>query len=67
MTAPTHNIELGDYVRVAPTSDVWIVKRLDGPRAVLSPSSIVLAGRPRRTAQVDELTLVRATPVDDAF
>ncbi len=49
------------------TPDVWKVERLDGARAVLSPSSIALAGRPRRIAEVSSLSIVRAAPVDDAF
>lgn len=63
-------IEVGDYVRCAPTPDVWRVVRLSGDEAVLSPSSIALAGRPRRAANVAHLSVVTAlstTPIDEAF
>lgn len=66
-------IAAGDYVRLEPTRDVWKVLRVkDDGTALLSPSSITLAGRPRRVADVSRLQVVRATPlgpvdIDEAF
>lgn len=66
-------IAAGDYVRLEPTRDVWRVLRVkDDGTAVLSPSSISLAGRPRRVADLSRLQVVRPTHVgavdiDDAF
>jgi len=70
VTAQTTPIEVGDYVRVEPTTDVWTVVQTDGSRALLSPSSITLAGRPQRVAAVQRLSLVRppgAMAPDDVF
>jgi hypothetical protein len=66
--SPVELIEVGDYVRVEPTPDVWTVVRIDGSSALLSPSSIALAGRPRRVAKVTTLTVVRGVrDPDDEF
>jgi len=67
MPPPPETIELGDYVSVEPTKDVWTVTRIDGAIATLSPASIALAGRPRRIAEVRRLTIVRAAPEPDEF
>lgn len=74
MTPDTEQrIVAGDYVRLEPTRDVWKVLRIkDDGTAVLSPSSITLAGRPRRVAEVARLQLVRPSPlhpvdIDEAF
>lgn len=70
VAAQTAPIVVGDYVRVEPTTDVWTVVQTDGSRALLSPSSITLAGRPRRVAEVRRLSVVRPPPdvePDDIF
>ena len=68
MTPELDCIASGDYVRLEPTRDVWQVLSVtaDGA-ATLSPSSITLAGRPRRTAPVGQLRRVRPSAWQDAF
>lgn len=65
MTGSANCIEVGDYVRVEPTMDVWRVLTVEDDRALLSPSSISLAGRPRRVAELGRLHVVRGLPSDD--
>lgn len=72
MTQDTEAIVAGDYVRLEPTRDVWKVLRVSDGVALLSPSSITLAGRPRRRADVDRLEVVRGAStglpdVDELF
>ncbi len=74
MAPRTEQVTSGDYVRVESTRDVWKVLQVSGDgTAVLSPSSITLAGRPRRTARVTQLRVVRPPgwqdplDIDEAF
>lgn len=73
MGTGTERIAAGDYVCLEPTRDVWtVVKVREDGTAVLSPSSITLAGRPRRVADVTRLRIVRPVPtgpvdIDEAF
>lgn len=63
---------MGDYVQVGSSLDVWTVVSVADGRALLSPSSINLAGRGRRSADLHLLRIVRPAQVrtvdiDEAF
>ena len=58
-------IEPGDYVTIRPLPDVWQVVWVRDGLVRVSPASITLAGRPRRTVNVEELE--RVTAAGDVF